>query len=64
MGPLAEQALAIQENEEEKVNFVPNRFENTYNRWMENIHDWCISRQLWWGIKSQLGITMKQVKFM
>ncbi|KGR83408.1 valine--tRNA ligase [Lysinibacillus odysseyi] len=49
MGPLAEQALAIQENEEEKVHFVPNRFENTYNRWMENIHDWCISRQLWWG---------------
>ena len=49
MGPLAEQALAMQENEAEKVNFVPNRFENTYNRWMENIHDWCISRQLWWG---------------
>ena len=49
MAPLAEQALAMQENEEEKVNFVPNRFENTYNRWMENIHDWCISRQLWWG---------------
>lgn len=49
MGPLAEQALAMQENEEEKVNFVPARFENTYNRWMENIHDWCISRQLWWG---------------
>ncbi|PKC51217.1 hypothetical protein RhiirA1_484264, partial [Rhizophagus irregularis] len=49
MGPLAEQALEIQKSEEEKVNFVPNRFENTYNRWMENIHDWCISRQLWWG---------------
>ncbi|MER1987161.1 MAG: valine--tRNA ligase [Solibacillus sp.] len=49
MGPLAEQALGMQANEEEKVNFVPNRFENTYNRWMENIHDWCISRQLWWG---------------
>lgn len=49
MGPLAEQALAMQANEDEKVNFVPNRFENTYNRWMENIHDWCISRQLWWG---------------
>ncbi|WP_431027348.1 valine--tRNA ligase [Lysinibacillus sp. LZ02] len=48
MGPLAEQALAMQA-EEEKVNFVPARFENTYNRWMENIHDWCISRQLWWG---------------
>ena len=49
MGPLAEQALAMQEQENEKVHFVPNRFENTYNRWMENIHDWCISRQLWWG---------------
>lgn len=32
-----------------KVNFVPERFENTFLRWMENIHDWCISRQLWWG---------------
>ena len=49
MGPLAEQALEMQAKEDEKVNFVPNRFENTYNRWMENIHDWCISRQLWWG---------------
>jgi len=49
MGPLAEQALAMQDSEDEKVNFVPARFENTYNRWMENIHDWCISRQLWWG---------------
>ncbi|ATP41282.1 valine--tRNA ligase [Solibacillus sp. R5-41] len=49
MGPLAEDALAMQVSEDEKVNFVPNRFENTYNRWMENIHDWCISRQLWWG---------------
>lgn len=49
MSPLAEEALAMQNNEAEKVNFVPNRFENTYNRWMENIHDWCISRQLWWG---------------
>ncbi|WP_445326901.1 valine--tRNA ligase [Solibacillus sp. FSL R7-0682] len=49
MAPLAEEALKMQANEDEKVNFVPNRFENTYNRWMENIHDWCISRQLWWG---------------
>lgn len=49
MQPLAEQALAMQAEEDEKVNFVPSRFENTYNRWMENIHDWCISRQLWWG---------------
>ncbi|MGE7981063.1 valine--tRNA ligase [Solibacillus sp. NPDC093137] len=49
MAPLAEEALKMQADENEKVNFVPNRFENTYNRWMENIHDWCISRQLWWG---------------
>ena len=34
---------------EGKVNFVPDRFEKTYLRWMENIRDWCISRQLWWG---------------
>ncbi|MEK4532516.1 valine--tRNA ligase [Solibacillus sp. FSL K6-1554] len=49
MAPLAKEALKMQADENEKVNFVPNRFENTYNRWMENIHDWCISRQLWWG---------------
>lgn len=49
MAPLAEKAVALQQKEEEKVTFVPERFENTYLRWMENIHDWCISRQLWWG---------------
>lgn len=49
MGPLAEKAVELQQKEEEKVTFVPERFENTYLRWMENIHDWCISRQLWWG---------------
>ncbi|USK53931.1 valine--tRNA ligase [Cytobacillus solani] len=48
MQPLADEAIALQEKEN-KVNFVPNRFENTYLRWMENIRDWCISRQLWWG---------------
>lgn len=49
MQPLADAAVALQNNEEEKVQFVPNRFENTYLHWMENIRDWCISRQLWWG---------------
>ncbi|MFC0299884.1 valine--tRNA ligase [Virgibacillus soli] len=49
MDPLAKEALALQENENEKVNFVPERFEKTYFNWMENIRDWCISRQLWWG---------------
>ncbi|WP_227936706.1 valine--tRNA ligase [Alkalihalobacillus deserti] len=48
MQPLADQAIDLQKSEE-KVNFVPDRFEKTYLRWMENIRDWCISRQLWWG---------------
>ncbi|MFA1641626.1 valine--tRNA ligase [Chryseomicrobium imtechense] len=48
MKPLAQQAMDIQDTDG-KVNFVPDRFENTYMRWMENLHDWCISRQLWWG---------------
>lgn len=48
MQPLADEAIALQEKEN-KVNFVPDRFEKTYLRWMENIRDWCISRQLWWG---------------
>lgn len=49
MKPLADAAVALQENEEDKVRFVPDRFEKTYLHWMENIRDWCISRQLWWG---------------
>ncbi|WP_044892912.1 valine--tRNA ligase [Bacillus alveayuensis] len=48
MKPLAEAALELQKSEN-KVNFVPERFEKTYLHWMENIRDWCISRQLWWG---------------
>lgn len=49
MQPLADASLELQKDEAGKVNFVPARFENTYARWMENIRDWCISRQLWWG---------------
>ncbi|WP_100011959.1 valine--tRNA ligase [Lentibacillus sediminis] len=48
MEPLAEQAINLQQ-QKDKVNFVPERFERTYLHWMENIRDWCISRQLWWG---------------
>ncbi|MED1603893.1 valine--tRNA ligase [Cytobacillus kochii] len=48
MQPLADASVELQKGED-KVNFVPDRFENTYLRWMENIRDWCISRQLWWG---------------
>ena len=50
MGPLAEQAIQAQRAEEvNTVNFYPPRFNDAYLRWMENIHDWVISRQLWWG---------------
>ena len=50
MGPLAEQAINAQRTEgDNTVNFYPPRFNDAYLRWMENIHDWVISRQLWWG---------------
>ncbi len=47
MEPLAEPA--IEAVKEDDVNFVPERFTRVYLNWMENIEDWCISRQLWWG---------------
>mgnify|MGYP001863578804 FL=1 len=47
MKPLAEKAIEVVRNGE--INFVPKRFEKVYFNWMENIKDWCISRQLWWG---------------
>ena len=50
MGPLAERAINAQRAEgDNTVNFYPPRFNDAYLRWMENIHDWVISRQLWWG---------------
>lgn len=48
MKPLAEAALKNQETDN-AVKFVPERFEKTFTQWMENVHDWVISRQLWWG---------------
>lgn len=48
MKPLAEQALDNQKTDD-RIDFVPARFEKTFNRWMEEIRDWTISRQLWWG---------------
>jgi len=47
MEPLAEPALEVVRDG--RVKFVPERFSKTYVNWMENVHDWCISRQLWWG---------------
>ena len=49
MKPLAEDVLKDQVNADTKINFFPNRFENTFISWLTNIEDWCISRQLWWG---------------
>jgi valyl-tRNA synthetase len=48
MQPLAEAAIEAQKSGK-GVNFVPERFEKTYLNWIENVRDWCISRQLWWG---------------
>jgi valyl-tRNA synthetase len=47
MQPLAEEALRVVEDG--TIKFVPDRFVKIYNNWMTNAHDWCISRQLWWG---------------
>ena len=47
MQPLAEPAIDVVKNG--KIKLIPGRFEKTYYNWMENIKDWCISRQLWWG---------------
>ena len=47
MKPLAGPAIDAVKNDETK--FVPKRYEKTYFHWLENIRDWCISRQLWWG---------------
>ena len=47
MEPLAKEALRVVN--ESEVQFIPERFSKTYTNWMENVHDWCISRQLWWG---------------
>lgn len=49
MRPLADRVLENQKNKDEKVNFVPKRYEKVMNHWMEITYDWCISRQLWWG---------------
>ena len=47
MKPMAEAAIEVVKDG--RIKFVPERFTKTYMNWMENVHDWCISRQLWWG---------------
>ena len=48
MEPLAKEVIKLQESND-KIIFTPSRFEQTFLQWMNNIQDWCISRQLWWG---------------
>ena len=50
MRPLADKVLEVQKTDG-KVNFVPKRFEKILENWMNDCYDWCISRQLWWGIR-------------
>jgi len=49
MEQLAQNSIKAQADEATKVDFYPGRFEKVFLRWMENVQDWCISRQLWWG---------------
>ncbi len=49
MKPLAQDVLDHQLDEQSKIQFFPPRFDKTFTSWLENIEDWCISRQLWWG---------------
>ena len=49
MDELSKKVLENQKDKDNKINFVPKRFEKILNNWMSNCHDWCISRQLWWG---------------
>ncbi|MCK5412894.1 MAG: class I tRNA ligase family protein [Candidatus Pacebacteria bacterium] len=55
----------IDEKEKDKIEIIPDRFAKTYHNWMENLHDWCISRQIWFGhrvpvwYKKELGANLK-----
>ena len=49
MKDLAQPAIDAVLGEDAEINFYPKKFENTYRHWMENVRDWNISRQLWWG---------------
>ena len=49
MEDMANDLLECQKDADKKINFFPKNFEKILNHWMENCHDWCISRQLWWG---------------
>ena len=60
MKPLAEKAIEAVKSGEVKI--IPKRYEKTYFHWMENIRDWCISRQLWWGHRLPVWYKQENVK--
>ncbi len=60
MAPLAQAAIDAQAND--PIVFVPDRFEQTFLRWMQDIQDWCISRQLWWGHRIPAWYLNDQIK--
>ena len=60
MKPLAEPAIEVVRRRR-TVRFVPERFAKMYFNWMENIHDWCISRQLWWGHQHS-GVLLRRLR--
>ncbi len=57
MKPLAEEGIRVVK--EKRVELIPSFWEKTYMEWMENIHDWCISRQIWWGHKIPVWYCLK-----
>ena len=62
MSKMARDLLDAQKTKDNKINFVPKRFEKTLNHWMEDCHDWCISRQLWWGHRIPAWYKGEEVK--
>ena len=47
---------------DDEIEFYPKKYKNTYRHWLENIKDWCISRQLWWATASRYSTTARRAK--
>ena len=62
MSGMSKDLLDAQKGGDNKINFIPKRFEKVLNHWMEDCHDWCISRQLWWGHRIPAWYKGEEVK--